>query len=198
MDSWAKRGTRKTDAPSGAWLLHALLLVLPPLSCAGKPAPDAAGIIGVTGVAEARPTDHAVDFNFDSLDDRPVSSQAFRGKPAVVAFVASDDLSSQAQADFLAAMFKRDGDRVMYALIAMEGPERRELVEGFRQFFANKFGVSFRMAMADKDTLAGQGPFGDVRGLTVVVLDREGKIVWQRVGLSKTEEIRAGMRGLAP
>jgi hypothetical protein len=133
------------------------------------------------------------EFLFDSLDDRPVSSSALRGKPTVLAFIGSDDLASQAEADFLAAMAKHDGDAVNYALVAVEAPERRELVEGFRAFFESKFGVSLRTGMADKDLLLGTGPFGDVRRLTVLVLDPSGMVVWQKTGIAKAEEIRAAM-----
>jgi hypothetical protein len=136
-----------------------------------------------------------IAFSFDSLDDRPVNSSTLRGKPAVLAFVASDDLASQAQAGFLASMAKNDGDRVTYVLIAVEAMDQRELVEGFRSFFHSKFGVSLRTAMADKDLLLGQGPFGDVRRLTVVVLDPAGKAVWQKTGIARPQEIRAGIPG---
>jgi hypothetical protein len=129
------------------------------------------------------------------LDERPVNSSTLRGKPAVLAFVASDDLASQAEAGFLASMAKNDGDRVAYVLVAVEPPDRRELVLDFRSFFESKFGVSFLTGMADKDLLLGQGPFGDVRRLTVIVLDAEGKLVWQKTGIAKPKEIRAAMPG---
>jgi hypothetical protein len=135
----------------------------------------------------------SIDFNYTSLDDRPVTAAAFRGKASVLAFVATDDLASQAEAGFLATMAKSDGDRVNYALVAVEADEQRELVESFRAFFESKFGVSLRTAMADKDTFAGGGPFGDVRRLTIVLLDPAGKMVWQKTGLAKADEIRAAL-----
>jgi hypothetical protein len=163
------------------------------------------GLAGCTHRALIGPTDTSMSapvrthgqpiaFSFDSLDARRVDSLTLRGKPAVLAFVASDDLASQAEASFLASMAKNDGDRVTYVLIAVEGEGRRELVEGFRSFFESKFGVSLRTGMADQNLLEGQGPFGDVRTLTVVVLDPAGKVVWQKTGIAKPQEIRAGMR----
>jgi hypothetical protein len=151
------------------------------------------GPVGASSSAPVHANGSTVAFSFDSLDERPVSSLALRGKPAVLAFVASDDLASQAQAGFLASMAKNDGDRVAYVLVAVEAPDRRELVEGFRSFFESKFGVSFRTCMADKDLLLGGGPFGDVRRLTVIVLDPGGRVIWQKTGIAKPQEIRAAV-----
>ncbi len=138
-----------------------------------------------------------VDFAFDSLDDRPVSSAATRGKPAVVAFVTTWDLSSQAQVDFLVAMAKNDGQGdktdVQYLLVMLQEKKDRELVEVYR----DKLGVTFPVALAGTDVIAGGGPFGDVHAIpTTVILDRQGRMVWRHVGLAKPEEIRAGLRGL--
>jgi hypothetical protein len=182
MHSWARRATRTTEAGG-------LALVLSFGACSRPPA---LGPVGSTS-GEAKPITGRVEFLFASLDDRPVSSSAFRGKPTVLAFVASDDMASQAEADFLAVMAKHDEEKVNYALIAVEAPERRELVENFRAFFESKFGVSLRTGMADKDLLLGLGPFGDVRRLTVIVLDAGGTVVWQKTGITKSEEIRAAL-----
>jgi hypothetical protein len=137
-----------------------------------------------------------IDFEYRSLDDRLVSSAALRGRPAVLAFVTSDDLASQAEAGFLATMAKSDGDRVSYALVAVEAEDQRELVQGFRDFFESKFGVSLRAAIADGQTLSGGGAFGDVRRLTVIVLDPSGRMAWQKTGLAKVAEIRAALARL--
>ena len=65
---------------------------------------------------------------FDSIDARPVSADALRGKPTVLAFVTTDTLPSQAQVNFLLAMAKNDGDKVNYALVAVQPARDRELV----------------------------------------------------------------------
>jgi hypothetical protein len=143
------------------------------------------------------PATGVVDFSFDSLDERPVTSAATRGKPTVLAFISTYDLESQAQVDYLAGMAKRDGDRVNYAIVALEPPANRELVEAFRRFVVEKFGVTLVAALGDPATVAGGGPFGDVHVVpTVVVLDREGRVAWRRTGLSKSDEIRAAMSRL--
>lgn len=185
MLSWGKRATRTTEVLA---LLASLGTLLGLTACTKH---AALGAVGSSISTPVHANGDVLAFSFDSLDDRPVNSNALRGKPAVLAFVASDDLVSQAQVGFLASMAKNDGDRVAYVLVAVEAPDRRELVLGFRSFFESKFGVSFRTGMADKDLLAGLGPFGDVRRLTVIVLDAGGKVVWQKTGLAKPQEIRA-------
>jgi hypothetical protein len=135
-----------------------------------------------------------VDFAYDSLDDRPVSSEALRGKPTVLAFVNTGSLPAQAQVDFLVVMAKHDGDSVNYAVVALETPQNRELVELYRK----SLGIPFPVALADATTAAGGGPFGDVTAVPVtVVLDRSGRIVSRVAGrVVKAEELRAALRGI--
>ncbi len=167
-----------------------VLSLLAIAACGGRSA-AAPEPVGATGAS----TRAAMTWSYDSLDERPVSSAALRGRTTVLAFVATYDLESQAQVDFLATMAKHDGDRVNYAFVALERPESRELVEAFRKFVESKFGVSLAAAMADAATIAGGGPFGDVHVVpTVVVLDREGKLRWEHTGLAKADDIRAAMR----
>jgi len=161
------------------------------------------GIAGAAGCAPAKrpepvgvsaaPREQGIAFTYDSLDDRPVTSDAMRGKPVVIAFVTTWDLTSQAQVDFLVPMSKNDGDQVRYVLVALQERQDRELVEVYR----TKLGVTFPVALGDRETIAGGGPFGDVHNVpTVVVLDREGRRVWQKSGLAKNDEIRAALRGI--
>jgi len=131
-----------------------------------------------------------VRFQYDSLDERPVSAAAVKGRVAVIAFITTWDIASQAQVDYLVAMAKRDGDRVAYALVALQERRDRELIEVYR----NKLGVTFPVALADPETIAGGGPFGDVHSVpTLVLLDAEGRILWRNVGLAKSDEIRREM-----
>jgi thiol-disulfide isomerase/thioredoxin len=134
-----------------------------------------------------------VQFSLDSLDSRPVSTGAVVGKPTVVAFVTTWDLSSQAQIDFLVPMSKKDGDQVNYVMVALQESQDRELVE----VFAHGLGVTFLGALADREMIEGGGAFGSVRAVpTTVVLDRAARMVWRHVGLARPEEIREGLSGL--
>ncbi len=133
-----------------------------------------------------------IEFKFDSLDERPVDAESMRGKTTVMAFVTTGSLPAQAQVDFLAAMAKHDADRVNYAVVALEPRENRELVEIYRKSLA----LTFPVAMADAQTLAGASAFGDMSVVPVtVVLDREGRIVWRVDGrVVKSDELRRVLR----
>jgi hypothetical protein len=135
-----------------------------------------------------------VDFAFDSLDERAVSSEATRGKPTVLAFVDTGTLAAQAQVDFLVVMAKRDAGTINYAVVALEAPENRELVELYRKALS----VPFPVALADASTRGGAGPFGDVTAVPVtVVLDRAGRVVWRTAGrVARSDEVRRVLRGL--
>jgi hypothetical protein len=167
-----------------------LVVLASTLACVATKAEAPEPAVGVSVPTSAQ---SVIVFKYDSLDERPVSSQALRGRPTVVAFVTTWDIGSQAQVDFLVAMAKNDGDKNNYALVALQERQDREIVELYR----SKLGVTFPVALADRETIAGGGPFGDVHNVpTVVILDREGRIVWQKVGLAKSDELRTGMRGL--
>jgi hypothetical protein len=136
----------------------------------------------------------ALPFEFDSLDDRPVSAEATRGKPTVITFVTTGSLPAQAQVDFLVAMAKHDGDHINYAIVALDPKDNRELVE----LYGKALHVPFPVAMADDTVRSGAGPFGDVTVVPVtVVLDRAGRVVTRVAGrVAKGEELRAALAGL--
>jgi hypothetical protein len=170
---------------AAAWAL----LFLGASACGRKTSDAPVESIGASTHDAERP----VEFSFDSLDARRVNDEALRGKPTVLAFVATWDLASQAQIDFMVPMHKHDGTVVNYIMIALQEPKDREIVEAFR----SGLHVEFPVALADKGTIAGGGPFGDVHNVpTVVILDRAGRMVWRRVGLARSDEIRAGFKGL--
>jgi len=170
----------------------ALLAPLLAAACAGTPAAPASAPAppGVSTVAEHSP----VEFDFDSLDERPVSAEAMRGKPTVLTFVDTGSLPAQAQVDFLVAMAKHDGGNVNYAVVAVEPSASRELVELYRK----ALGIPFPVAMADAQTIEGRGPFGDVSAVPVtVMLDRAGRPVWRVDGrVAKSAELRKALKGL--
>ncbi len=168
-------------------------LLLAGLSTACGGSSDSKGPGAPAGVS-VPPASGPVSFAFDSLDDRAVSSEVSRGKPAVLAFVTTGSLPAQAQVDFLVTMAKNDGDRVFYAVVSLDPRENRELVEIYRK----SLGIQFPVAMADEATRAGTGAFGDVAAVPVtIVLDRLGRVVWRVDGrVAKSDELRGAMRGL--
>ncbi len=159
--------------------------------CAGPAShPSAAEPPGASTVALGPP----VEFAFDSLDERTVNGDATRGKPTVIVFMTTSSLPAQAQVDFLISMAKRDAARVNYAAVALETEPNREMVELYKK----SLGIPFPVALADAQTLAGMGPFGDVSGVPVtVLLDRAGRVVWRvDARVAKSREIREAMHGL--
>ena len=135
-----------------------------------------------------------VDFAFDAVGDPPVTADTTRGRPTVISFITTSSLPSQAQADYLVAMARHDGDRVAYALVGLESEGNRELVELYKKALS----IPFPVAVADPQTLAGTGAFGDVSAVPVtVLLDRSGRVVLRAEGrVVKSDEMRAAMRGL--
>ena len=159
--------------------------------CSGKQTERAP--VGVSEKAGATFPDTPITYLFDPLDERPVSSAAHRGKPTILAFVTTGGWDGQAQVDYLVAMAKNDGATVNYALIALHPRKEIVLVEAY----VSALKVEFPVALANPSLMASTGPFGEVSAVpTVVVLDREGRIVWKHTGLAKAAELRSHMRRL--
>jgi hypothetical protein len=140
-----------------------------------------------------------IEFAFDSLDERAVTSASTRGAPTVLTFITTSSLSSQAQVDFLIAMAKNDGKAnggkdVHYAAVALEGADSRELVELYKKALS----IPFPVALADARTQAGGSAFGDVSAVPVtVLLDGAGRMAWRIDGrVVKSDELRRELRGL--
>lgn len=167
------------------WRYFGIVLFLCAVSaCAGKGEPPAASPAGAAA-SWARAV-----YAFDSLDERPISSEHFRGKRVVLAFVTTDHLGSQAQLNYLNAMAKHDGDRVHYAMIALDARERRELVELYRK----ALGIPFPVAMVDAAKMGKDGPFGELKVVpTVIVLDADGRETFRHEGVIAANELRSHM-----
>lgn len=149
--------------------------------------------VGVSDKPGAAFPDRPVTYVFDTLDERPVSSAAHRGKPTILAFITTGDIVGQAQIDYLVAMAKNDGAKVNYALVALHPRKEIVLVEAY----ISALKVEFPVALADPSVMTPQGPFGEFSAVpTIIVLDREGKIVWKHTGLAKADELRGHMHKL--
>jgi hypothetical protein len=179
INSWGKRATTSARVAS---LVAAFSAVCAACAASAPPLDSAPG-------ASTLATDPALDFAFDSLDDRPVSAEATRGKLTIVCFVTTDSLPGQAQVDFLVPMAKRDADRVNYAVVVV-GTER-ELVELYAKSLALKFPVAW---LEPTQAAAAEG-FGDISVVPVtVLLDRGGHPVWRAQGrVARPDEMRRAM-----
>ena len=171
---------------AGAWV--GAVIGASVLGCGPKTADAPVGVSEKPGAAFP---DRPVTYSFDTLDERPVSSAAHRGKPTVLAFITTGDIVGQAQIDYLVAMAKNDGARVNYALIALHPRKEIVLVEAY----TSALKVEFPVALADPSVMTSQGPFGELSAVpTLVVLDRDGRIVWKHTGLAKSDELRGHIR----
>jgi hypothetical protein len=151
---------------------------------------------GAGGPATAL-SDKPVAYAFDSLDERPVSSEAMAGKVTVLAFVTTGSIDAQAQLGYLVAMAVHDGARVNYAAVALHPRREMPLVDAL----ARTVRATFPFALGEATLLTGPAsPFGEVVAVpTIVVLDAGGRLAWKRTGLAKADEIRAHMpRGPRP
>lgn len=173
--------------------LVAAFAALALLSCGPKESDGPAVGVSTKDGAALVPVGKTPVFTFDSLDDRPVSSDAMRGKPAVLCFVTTGDVVSQAQVSYLVHMAHNDGDRVSYAMVALHPRKEVVLVEAYK----DTLGVEFPVALAGADMTTDAGPFGEISAVpTTVILDRFGRIAWKHTGLAKNEELRGHMHGL--
>lgn len=149
--------------------------------------------VGASDKPGERLPEKPVTYAFDTLDERPVSSSAFQGKPTVLAFVTTGDIVGQAQVDYLVAMAKNDSAKVNYALVALHPRKELPIVAAY----AYSLKVEFPVALSDASVMTAAGPFGEISAVpTVIILDREGRIVWKHTGLAKSDELRGHMRRL--
>jgi hypothetical protein len=162
-------------------------------ACGGaKEAKEPVGVSTKAGTSQL-PSDRPVQYAFDPLDERGVSSDVMTGKPTLIAFVTTGDIVGQAQVSYLVAMAKNDGDKVNYAMVAIQARREIVLVEAYRK----TLNVEFPVALGDATSTSPKGPFGEIPAVpTVVLLDRSGRLVWKHTGLAKSDELRAHMRGL--
>jgi hypothetical protein len=120
-------------------------------------------------------------------------AESLRGAPAILIFITTYDLASQAEARFLLGVYRRHRGAVRAAAIVLEPNENRPLVQAFRDTLK----LSYPVAIGDAALVAGEGPFGDVHSVpSVVLLDAEGRIAWKHAGLVKDEELEQALRGL--
>lgn len=139
------------------------------------------------------PSDDAppVAFGWVDLKGRELSTNSVRGRTTVLAFVATYDVASQAQARFLTGLSRHHVPRLNVGLVVLEQEVNRPMVEAF----VDTLGIEYPVAFADAATLAGKGPFEGLHHVpSVVVLDREGRERARRLGLAKEEELEELVR----
>jgi len=147
--------------------------------------PDAAGDL---------PPDAAtrrVSFAWTDLKGRPLDSASMLGRISVIAFIATYDVTSQAEARFLTAISRRHVPRLNVAIVVLEQQTNQPMVEAF----VDALGITYPVALADAATLAGHGPFEGLHHVpSVVVLDKEGHERARHIGFLDEQQLDALIR----
>lgn len=132
-------------------------------------------------------------FSYPTLDGGALSTETLAGRYSVLAFVTTYDTASQAQARFLTAVVRKHVPRINAGLIVLEPEDHRPLVDAF----SHALGLPYPVALADKATIAGEGPFLGLHHVpSIVILDRDGREAWRHLGLIKGEDIDLALRAI--
>lgn len=106
----------------------------------------------------------------------------------LIAFVASYDTASQAQARYLKQLYRRHVPRINVAVLVLEPAHHQPLVQAFSEALQ----LPFPVAMADAATIRGQGPFAGLQHVpAAVLLDRDSREVWRGLGLKDSATLSA-------
>jgi hypothetical protein len=150
-----------------------------------------------TGAAQATPAldsapPPAAPFRFRGLDGREISLDTSMGRNTVLAFLATFDTASQAQARFLSGLEKNHTPRTNCFAVVLDRPEALPLVEAFVDTLSLRYPVAHVTAEQLADTR-----FKATKSVpTVVILDHGGRTVWQSRGLASEQELDAVLREL--
>ena len=158
----------------------------------------AIAVAGCQGPAASKPPEAApivqgpvLQFAYEAVDGRPISTQAFQNRISVIVFLTTYDVHSQVVARFLASIAKRHTPRINAAAIMLEAPENKPLVEAF----GATMGLPFPLALADAATIAGEGPFAGLHHVpSVVILDRQGREAFRHVGFIDENSLEAALK----
>jgi|GEM_PF-547644 hypothetical protein len=124
-------------------------------------------------------------FRFRALDGREVSSDVALGRTSVIAFMATFDWASQAQARFISGIERHHTPRVNCFGIVMEQAENAPLVESF----VTTLGLRFPVAHVTSSQV-GKATLGVRTVPTVLVMDAGGNVIWRSRGLATEDQLR--------
>ena len=153
-------------------------------------------VCGCSGAAESlgpggeSPSGSTVRFDFPLPGGGHVGSRETAGRATAVVFITTFDLPSQALAKRLDDVLRSHKPRANGVAVVLEAPKYAELA----QAFGESLGLSYPVAMADQAALEGEGPFGDIREVPVmVVLDYQGHEVARYSGVASVEQIEEAL-----
>lgn len=145
-----------------------------------------------TATASASARSAPVAYEFPSAGETAlVSGETMRGRVTALIFITTFDLASQLTARRLGDVLVSFTPRANAAAVVVEAAVYAELLPAYRTALA----LPFPVVMADFATQRGAGPFGAItRVPTLVVLDRDGRVVSRHEGALEPDEIRAALR----
>ncbi len=128
-----------------------------------------------------------LQFMFGTLDGSELSSDTTRGRTTALLFVTTYDMPSQAEAQLLRDELQTHKPLANGAIVMMEPPHSAPLA----QVWADSIGLKLPVAMATPSLMAGESQLGRVAGVpTLIVLDRQGRLVAKSEGALTREQIR--------
>jgi len=132
-----------------------------------------------------------VGYRFPLPDGNSVGDREMLGRRSIILFVTTYDTISQAITQHLEEMRHSHTPRINVLAVALEPPQNAPLVAVYRE----TLNLGYPVALADQDTLEGQGPFGDVRAVpAIVLLDAQSRIVLRGFGVEALEGIAEALR----
>jgi hypothetical protein len=140
------------------------------------------------------PAARVVRFELPRVEGGSLRSDELLGRATLVVVAATYDTASQAALSIAAAVVRRHKPRVNGILVVLEPEQNRPLV----QAFVAAMDLPFPTALADADALAAEGVFDGLRHVpSFVIVDRDGRERWRRVGLVKAEALDAALRDIS-
>lgn len=154
-----------------------------PFGCASQLA-----TIGAPVAVQGQPIRH----RFPLPDGRSVGIEELAGRYTIILFLTTYDTVSQAIARRLEEMRHVYVPRINVLAVALEPPQNAPLVS----VYAQTVSLGYSVALADQDTLDGNGPFGDVRAVpALALLDPMSRLIRRGTGVSALGEIESTLEG---
>ncbi len=130
-------------------------------------------------------------YSFPSLDARPVDSESLRGRATLFLFLTTFGDSSLLEATIVRQLVNEYRPPIQAVAIFMDPPENEPLT----RLFSSQLSLPFRSALADTNTISGQGPFGEVGvAPSIVILNAAGVEAWRHNGMASKEILERALR----
>lgn len=142
--------------------------------------------------AVASPTQSKVlEFSLPALDGGLIESKDLRGRVAVLLFLTTFDVASQAQARRLEDLYRTHAPRVNVLGVVVEAPHYATLASEYR----DSLGLSYQLVMGEREVLDAHQDLRNVTSVPAwIILDREGQIVSSAAGALSFDELERLVR----